>query len=129
MEILWLTGFAALVVDDNDFIRATLKKDLRLFGFTEVYEAANGMEALEMLVRNPDIIICDINMEPLNGFEFLKHVRALEHPKGKVPVIFLTGDAQAEQVKTAIDLSVDAYLLKPVTQENLRKKIVTLLQR
>ena len=124
-----LTRFTALVVDDNDFIRLGLKKDLGTLGFKEVFEAVNGMEALKLLYKNPDIIICDINMEPLNGFEFVKHVRSLEPPACKVPIIFLTGDAHEEKVQGAINLAVDAYLLKPVTLENLKKKIITLMSR
>ncbi len=122
-----LTGFTALVIDDNEFIRLTLKKDLNTFGFAEVFEASNGMEALQLLEKNPDIIICDIHMEPVNGLEFLKQMRALPSPISKAPVIFLTGDAYEERVQEAVNLSVDAYLLKPVTAENLKKKLVALL--
>lgn len=124
-----LTHCVALVVDDNEFVRLEMKKNLNYLGFKEVYEAANGMEAVQLLPKNPDIIICDINMEPLNGFEFVKHVRALPPPAGEVPVIFLTGDAQKEQVQEAINLSVNAYLLKPVTIENLKSKIMAVLSR
>ena len=124
-----LTQCVGLVVDDNDFIRLEMKKNLVYLGFKEVFEAANGMDALELLVHSPDIIICDINMEPLNGFEFVKHVRALPAPACAVPIIFLTGDAQEKQVQEAIDLSVNAYLLKPVTLDNLKSKIMTILSR
>jgi len=121
------TTRVALVVDDNDFIRLEMNKNLNYLGFKEVYAAANGMEALKLLEKKPDIIICDINMEPLNGFEFVKHVRALPSPACDVPIIFLTGDAQKEQVQEAINLSVNAYLLKPVTIDNLKSKIAKLL--
>jgi len=124
-----LTQCAALVVDDNDFVRLEMKKNLVYLGFKDVFEAANGMAAMPLLAKNPDIIICDINMEPLNGFEFVKHVRALPPPAGDVPIIFLTGDAQEKQVQEAVDLSVNAYLLKPVTIDNLKSKIVALLSR
>ncbi len=127
MVDIGLAGFTALVIDDNDFIRLTLKKDLGALGFTDVYEAINGMEALTQLERKPDIIICDINMEPLNGFEFVKHVRALNPPASKVPIIFLTGDAHKDSVHEAISLSIDGYLLKPVTQEKLKSKLTALL--
>jgi len=118
-----------LIIDDNDFVRFMLKKYLSEYGIVEILEAANGMEGLNMLFGTPDIIVCDINMEPLNGFEFLKHVRAMADGAGKVPVIFLTGNANLEFVQKALDLSVDAYILKPFTSDNLRSKIVTLLNR
>jgi two-component system chemotaxis response regulator CheY len=122
-----LTRYVALVVDDNDFIRLEMSNNLSYLGFKEVYSAADGMEALKMLEKNPDIVVCDINMEPLNGFEFVKHVRALPSPACNTPIIFLTGDAQEKQVQEAIDLSVNAYLLKPVSLDNLKSKIAKLL--
>ena len=129
MADLDLTRFVALVVDDNSFIRLSLKKELTHIGFKEICEAANGIDALQMLDKNPDIIICDINMEPLNGFEFVKHVRALQAPANEVPIIFLTGDAHEEQVQSAMKLAIDGYLLKPVSQESLKKKVVALMSR
>lgn len=124
-----LGQFTALVVDDNDFIRLEMKKNLIYLGLKEVFEAANGMDALQLLEKKPDIIICDINMEPLNGFEFVKHVRALAPPACDVPVIFLTGEAKEQQVQEAKNLAVNAYLLKPVTLDNLKSKLVKLLGR
>jgi two-component system chemotaxis response regulator CheY len=122
-----LSRFTALVVDDNDFIRLEMKKNLIYLGLKEVFEAANGMEALQMLSKKPDIIFCDINMEPLNGFEFVKHVRALAPPACDVPVIFLTGDAKEQQVQEARNLGANAYLLKPVTLDSLKNKLEKLL--
>src|SRR5262249_28858613 len=121
------TKLTALVVEDDEFIRMTLKKLLVGFSFQEVLEAANGMEGVNLLDKNPDIIICDINMEPLNGFEFAKHVRALKSITRNVPIIFLTGDAKAESVHNAIDVAADSYLLKPVTPGTLKKRITALL--
>jgi two-component system chemotaxis response regulator CheY len=122
-----LTQCVALVIDDNEFVRLEMKKNLLCLGFKEVLDAANGMDALLLVSKNPDIIICDINMEPLNGFEFVKHIRALAPPACDVPIIFLTGDAQVKQVQEAISLSVNAYLLKPVTLENLKDRVTKLL--
>lgn len=118
-----------LVVEDNDFVRFMIKKYLTEYGVPEIMEAANGMEGVNMLFGAPDIVICDINMEPLNGFEFLQHVRALGTENSKVPIIFLTSNASSDFVQKAIDLTVDAYILKPVTTENLRNKMAALLSR
>jgi two-component system chemotaxis response regulator CheY len=89
----------------------------------------NGAEGIEALAKNPDIVVCDINMAPMNGFDFLKHVRALPAPANKIPIIFLTSNASAEFVQKAIDMDIDAYLLKPVTSANLKTKMVMLLTR
>lgn len=120
----------ALVVEDNDFVRCLVLKHLKDFGFRNVFEAANGMEGLQLVEKQkPDIIICDIQMEPLNGFEFLKHVRAKNAAAKRLPVIFLTGNAESEYVQKALELEVSAYLLKPVIPAVLRDKIVTLMTR
>src|SRR5688572_26628539 len=94
-----------LVVEDNEFIRLMLKKYLSEYGFKEILEAVNGMDGIRQLGKNPDLIVCDINMAPVNGFEFVKHVRALEGPAGQVPIIFLTGNASAKDVQGALELS------------------------
>lgn len=119
----------ALIVEDNDFVRFTVKKYLVEFGFAEVFEAANGMDGLEMLSHNPDIVVCDIHMEPLNGFEFLKMVRKMKTPIRQVPILFLTSNSGMDYVQKAIALNVDAYLLKPIAPEDLRKKMGALLAR
>lgn len=123
------TTFTALIVEDNDFVRFMVKKYLTDFGFRLVHEATNGMEGLDLLAQGPDVIVCDISMEPLNGIEFLKHVRKLDTVQKNIPVIFLTSSADAETVKQAVDLNVDAYLLKPVMPHVLRAKITQSLER
>lgn len=119
----------ALVVEDNDFIRFTIMKNLTSFGFGEVLEARNGMEGLEWLEQRPDIIVCDINMEPMNGHEFLLHLRKSPDSVCNTPVIFLTSNGDEENVQRALKLHINAYLLKPVTPDALRKKIATLLSQ
>ena len=121
--------FTALVVEDNDFVRYMVKKHLTDFGFKDVMESSNGAEGVQMLVRHPDIIICDIGMEPMDGFEFLKHVRAQPNGQAAVPFIFLTGNAESAAVQKAIDMKINAYILKPVTPEALKKKVTLLLSK
>jgi two-component system chemotaxis response regulator CheY len=116
-----------LIVEDNDFVRFMLKKYLTTYGVTDIFEAANGEEGIKMLPLNPDIIICDIHMSPLDGFNFLKHVRSLPTIQNKLPFIFLTANADAEFVHRAKTLTVDAYLLKPITSDNLKNKMIALL--
>lgn len=118
-----------MVVEDNDFVRFMVKKHLEDFGFKEVIEAANGADAMQKLAREPHLIICDIGMEPMNGFEFLDYVRNAGDAQSKLPFIFLTSNAEAAAVQKAVDMKIDAYLLKPVTPDGLRRKIITVLTR
>ena len=70
-----------------------------------------------------------LGMQPMNGFEFLKHVRAQSDGMARMPIIFLTSSADMDSVMKAVDLQVDAYLLKPVMPNVLKSKIVTLMTR
>jgi len=124
MNFNWMR---ALVVEDNDFVRFMVKKYLTEFGFSAVDEAKNGIEGIEMLSEAPDVVICDISMEPLNGFEFLKHLRNLPDAQKDTPVIFLTSNADVAAVQQAKTLNVSSYLLKPVQPDLLRKKIAGLI--
>ncbi len=129
LEDIDFSQFSVLLVEDNDFVRYMVKKHLRDLGVKDVFEAANGKEGIQLLMREPDIIICDIGMEPMNGFQFLDYVRDAKDDQSKLPFIFLTSNAEAAAVQKAIDMKVDAYLLKPVTPEMLKKKLVSILQK
>lgn len=121
--------YRALIAEDNDFVRYMVRKHLIDFGFKEVLEASNGTEAMQLLMRRPDIIICDIGMEPMNGYEFLEHVRSAGDAQGSLPFIFLTGNAEEAAVQKAIDMKVNAYILKPVTPDALLRKVTALLTK
>ena len=120
----------ALVIDDNEFVRFMVEKHLLSFGFQKVFSADDGFDGLRLLTREkPDVVICDINMRPVNGFEFLKQVRRLETGLRSVPVIFLTSHADENFVKKAIELQIDAYLLKPVMPIFLKKHIMKIMEQ
>jgi two-component system chemotaxis response regulator CheY len=118
-----------LLVEDNDFVRFLVDKYLKDIGFSDVMLATNGREGIEKLAEKPDVIICDIQMEPMNGFEFLEHLRKAETPGQHLPVLFLTSNAEADYVRRALDLNVSAYLLKPISPKELKKKLSELLRR
>lgn len=118
-----------LVVEDNDFVRHVVCKYLKEMGFRQVLEAANGMDGIAELQKRPHVIICDIEMEPLNGFEFLKLLRKQPGPERNLPVVYLTSSADADYVQRAIDLGVSAYLLKPIMPDALRKKLTEVMTR
>lgn len=121
--------FTILLVEDSDFVRHVIKKYLENMGFKTVLEASNGMDGLAELKKNPDIIICDIEMEPLNGFEFLKLLRKQQGPEKDLPLLYLTSSAESAYVQRAISLGVNAYILKPVLPEKLKAKLVEVITR
>lgn len=118
--------FAALkvlVIDDQEFVRTIVKKMLQQIGIGAVVEAHDGNSGLEVAEQEkPDVVICDVQMRPMDGFGFVKMLRAL--PFGQtMPVIMLTAHTDAATVARAKELKVDAYLAKPVLPPALKDKI------
>jgi DNA-binding response OmpR family regulator len=115
-------AYKLLVVDDDKEIVETLKSRLIREGY-EVAEAFDGEEALvKVKEENPDIILLDLMMPKLNGFEVLKRVR--EHFKDKWrPVIIISASGELDAVKKSYSLEADHYLSKPVTMDNILRGI------
>ena len=99
-----------LIIDDEDILTRTFTKLLERQGY-EVYTAKKGQDALCMAeAQNFDLIISDIRMPGLNGVETVRQIRAL---KPGVPVIFMSGFADAQLEAEAQDLEPMAFLCKP----------------
>ncbi|WP_417455689.1 response regulator [Kordiimonas sp.] len=123
----------ALVVDDQELIRTMLTKLLGALGFAEVVEAADGSDALKHLDRRGfDVIICDINMEPMGGLDFVTRLRQganirFDAKRARTPVLFLTGSSEKEDILGAKGLGVKDYLLKPINAEALKARLLKML--
>ncbi|WP_456431144.1 response regulator [Thermosulfuriphilus sp.] len=117
----------ALVVDDSKAIRQIIRKGLEAMGF-EVLEAENGQEALEVLKsKGPvDIILLDWHMPVMNGFEFLKTVRA-NSAWDDVKIMMVTTENQQQSVIEAVMAGANEYLMKPFDQEMLETKVKMVL--
>src|SRR6516225_9296806 len=120
-----------LVVDDQDYVRTIIAQLLKRLGVSKVLECSNGAYALELLEHNkPDVILCDVKMAPVDGLQFLKDVRGgLAGSDPNVPIIFLTSASDRSTVQAAITHDVDGYMVKPVSAEDLKSKIVGVLNR
>ena len=137
-----------LVVDDGAFIRANVRGMLERCRAREVFEAADGGQARQILARQVpgasplleqtlsqdlsqaiaqtiNCIVCDWNMHPVGGLELLRQVRAgeIDGVARATCFIMLTGHASERVVKAAIALDVDAYLVKPASFEKLTRTI------
>ena len=101
-----------LVIDDDEIGRLAVKTILSALGVAGVAEASDGARGIETLGRFPaDIVICDWNMKPMSGIEFLRQVRGAEGvPNPDVPVIMLTGDPDMDRVIEARDNSATSFL-------------------
>jgi two-component system, chemotaxis family, chemotaxis protein CheY len=119
-----------LVVEDQQFIRSVVVRILRQMNFSTVLEAADGSGALAIVDDNDlDVIICDIEMEPMDGLVFLGELRKRETgDRLRIPVIFLTNHSEKETVVKARQLGVSAFLVKPVTVAGLRDKLAVVMK-
>ncbi|HET6626591.1 MAG TPA: response regulator [Nocardioidaceae bacterium] len=117
----------ALVVDDSSVIRDLIAVNLQLEGF-EVVTAGDGERALE-LVRTvrPHVVTLDVMMPRLNGFETVSRLRA-DPDTAHIPIVLVTGRAQAGDVARGEELGVEAYLTKPFEPAEL-VEVVTRLAR
>lgn len=117
-----------LVIEDEEFIRANIADLLSLEGF-EVIEAENGLVGLETAQKQlPDLILCDVLMPKMDGFEVLKNLRenALTI---NIPFIFLTARAEKKDNRHGMELGADDYLTKPFTITELLNAIKVRLER
>lgn len=116
----------ALVVDDSKAIRSIIGKHLKALGF-EVVEADSGIDALVALKKmgGADIALLDWNMPEMDGFEFLRRVRA-DAEFSELRVMMVTTESEMTQVARALEAGANEYLMKPFTKEALYEKLVLL---
>jgi signal transduction histidine kinase len=112
-------SYNILVVDDSDILRDGIKLILQMEKHT-VFEAANGKQALEVLsqIPPPDLIISDIVMPQMNGFDFYDKLRKNDKFKA-IPFIFLTARGQKEDIIRGKEMGVEDYLIKPFDTDQL----------
>src|ERR1017187_8193456 len=117
-----------LLIDDEEGFRDVIAKSLVKHGF-DVLEAADGKEGLwKAAESNPDLILCDLNMPLMGGYEVLAALRRDERLAG-IPVIFLTAQSEPAEVRQGMNLGADDYLIKPANIPNLLGAIKARLQR
>ena len=107
-----------LVVEDDEAVAETMMLTLVEEGF-QVVVASDGMSALDCLAHyTPGVIVADIGMPNMNGYQFYQRVR--RNPAWEwIPVIFVTGKADPEDIRYARELGVDDYLSKPFDPQDL----------
>ena len=116
-----------LVVDDYATMRRIIKNLLKQLGFSNIYEAADGQQALGVIAEtNFGLIISDWNMEPMTGLELLKSVRADDKTK-HMPFIMVTAESKTENVIAAKQAGVNNYIVKPFNAETLKTKMASVI--
>jgi DNA-binding response OmpR family regulator len=118
-----------LVVDDNEDNRYTLSRRLTREGYTTVVTATDGREALDLLAARPfDLVLLDVMMPELNGYEVLERLRADDRLR-HVPVIMISALDQLESVVRCIELGAEDYLPKPFNPVLLRARVGACLEK
>lgn len=119
-----------LVAEDERDIRELINFTLMYAGHT-VTQAANGAEAYEIALAaevKPDLIMMDVRMPRMTGYEAcrqMKQVDSLKH----IPVVFLSAKGQDEEVQTGKEVGAVDYILKPFAPEELTRRISEILQQ
>ena len=114
-----------LVVDDNVDAGDTLALLLKLKGH-DVSIARDGLQAVDMASEfRPEVILMDIGMPHLNGYDATRQIRATEHGR-EIFIVALTGWVQAEDIACAKDAGCSAHLVKPVDYAALDKLLASL---
>ena len=115
-----------MIVDDEPGVRDLLRDTLRIVGF-ETIEADNGMSALTVLrSHKPELIIIDINMPLMDGFELVERLRSTGD---QVPVLMLTARGDQQDISRGLTIGADDYVIKPFGLEELILRVKAIIRR
>ena len=116
-----------LLVDDNESVRKHMIHILKRHGFKQFDEAEDGHEAIAKIKSVPyDLILCDMNMPTISGLDVLRLMRK-DSSCAKTPFIMVTSEGNKALLLEAIKAGVSDFVAKPVDEDNLLKKITSLL--
>ncbi len=132
-------GLSILVVDDNRFVRSIMMTVFKGLGVGKMIQAENGEEAMAVLEvsaqmdgagKDIDIVFADHLMEPKDGIELLRWVRAHESDKIRfLPFVMMSGDADEAAVRLARDSGVTEYLAKPMSVMNVASRLLAIIDK
>jgi CheY-like chemotaxis protein len=126
-----ISGLGILVVDDNPYTRKLLRMMLINLGTKSVYEAADGVSALDLVrTADPDVMILDWEMPVLSGAQVARIVRSPGvFPKPNLPIIMLTAHGQRTRVTAALKLGINEFLVKPISPKALQDRLLSILMK
>lgn len=110
--------YTLLIIDDENDIRENIKEIFELTGY-KVFTAATGREGIKLAPEiNPDLILCDIAMQGFDGFE-VKQVLDQQKETSSIPFIYLTAQADFQNMRRGMNLGADDYITKPVRAKEI----------
>ena len=122
-----LKNYNLLIIDDNDDIRSFLTDGFN--NYLNVDTAADGKEGLEKAINtNPDLIICDVMMPEMDGFEVVKQIKG-NFQTCHIPVILLTAHSSSEHQFEGIESGADDYITKPFSLKYVQKRVLKMIEQ
>src|SRR5262245_6208336 len=126
--MLDLSNTSVLCVDDDPVIRSVVRSALQRNGCRDVMQAPGGEAALELCAgRNFDLLICDFQMRPMTGLDFLHALAKAGYGKGW-PVIMLSAETDPAVIEEARALGVCAWVGKPISVQTLIERVGAVLR-
>lgn len=124
-----IQSLSILVVDDNQYMRKMVRNLLVNCGIKDIYEAPDGIAALDVIrTMAPDVVILDWEMPLLTGAELVRIVRSPGvFPIPAIPIIMLTGHCERWRVVEAVRLGVNEFLTKPVSAKAIYDRLVSIM--
>jgi two-component system chemotaxis response regulator CheY len=124
-----IEGLVVLVADSNAYMRRLTRMMLVNLGVRAIYEAADGVAALDAIrTVSPDVMIMNWDMPVLDGPEVMRIVRSPDvFPKPNLPIIMLTDLGLRSRVHAAIRLGVHEFLVKPISPKTLQQRLLSLM--
>ncbi|MBA3602916.1 MAG: response regulator [Parachlamydiaceae bacterium] len=116
-----------LIVEDNEMNRDMLGRRLIRKGYEIIY-ALNGEEAIEKAKSKPDIILMDLSLPIMTGWDAIKLLRTMESTSN-IPIIAITAHALSGEMETAFEAGCNDYLTKPIEFDLLLEKMEALLKK
>jgi DNA-binding response OmpR family regulator len=117
-----------LVAEDEPDIRGLIRFSLEFIGIS-VVEASNGQDAVSQAAKEqPDLILLDVRMPKLSGYEACQRLKEQESTKD-IPIVFLSARGQETEIKHGLALGAIEYILKPFAPDQLQKRVTSILER
>ena len=117
-----------LVIEDENSVRENILDLLEAESF-EILAAANGKIGIDLAVSQvPDLILCDLMMPNIDGYEVLKKLN-LQAATATIPFVFLTARTAKSDIRKGMNLGADDYLTKPFTRSELLNTVVSRLEK
>lgn len=112
-----------MVVDDSDVIREVVKRTLTIKNYSNIIEARNGVDALNIIkekINQICLFIFDVNMPEMDGLQLLEEVRKINKT---IPIIMLTTETDKDKIKKAKELGATGWIIKPFDGDKFIKVI------